>query len=216
METFRRPLAHSSVPSGWRPGSRTSIWPTGTPSRRPAGGRRPRLPTGRISIWSQTGEMPTRSKRGLRSSKRRRRPYLAAPLPRRSPEPWRWIAAERNQRSSAAERARQRTSGPLAPGPPGSSTSFRRFMCRPFIAAVLIALGAVPASAQSLADVARAEAARRAAVTTPGKLYTNDSLKRDSEYPTAGEPAPAAEQPAAPAADQAKAKDAAKPADAKN
>lgn len=89
-------------------------------------------------------------------------------------------------------------------------------MCRPFIAAVLIALGAVPASAQSLADVARAEAARRAAVTTPGKLYTNDSLKRDSEYPTAGEPAPAAEQPAAPAADQAKAKDAAKPADAKN
>ena len=91
-------------------------------------------------------------------------------------------------------------------------------MRRSFILAVLIALGAaLQASGQSLADVARAEAARRAAVTTPGKLYTNDSLKSGTESTAPGEPAPAPAQPATQAAGQGKAKEADKAAaDAKN
>jgi hypothetical protein len=42
--------------------------------------------------------------------------------------------------------------------------------------AVLLVLAAGAAEAQSLADVARQEAARRAAITRPGKVYTNESL----------------------------------------
>ena len=48
---------------------------------------------------------------------------------------------------------------------------------------------ATAASAQSLADVARREEARRKAIQAPGKLYTNDSLH--------AEPAPAPAKPAA-------------------
>jgi hypothetical protein len=62
------------------------------------------------------------------------------------------------------------------------------------LTALLITIGvAASASAQSLADVARKEAARRAAITSHGKVYTNESL--------ASAPAPAAPAvPAAPAA----------------
>ena len=56
---------------------------------------------------------------------------------------------------------------------------------------VAVGLGlalAVPASAQSLADVARKEAERRGAVPAPGKVYTNEDLTPDL---TAPPPAPA-------------------------
>ena len=50
--------------------------------------------------------------------------------------------------------------------------------------AVVLAIGAA-ASAQSLADIARQEEARRKAVRTPGKLYTNDSV-RPEPTPSSG------------------------------
>ena len=91
-------------------------------------------------------------------------------------------------------------------------------MRRSLILVVLIGLGAgVPASAQSLAEVARAEAARRAAVATPGKLYTNDSLKGGTESTAVAEPTPASGQAAPQGADQGRTKEADKAAaDAKN
>ena len=64
----------------------------------------------------------------------------------------------------------------------------------------LLALLAWPSftRAQTLADVARAEEARRKAVKQPAKVYTNDNLKRDGSEVTSAPvpPAPAA-QPAA-------------------
>lgn len=50
------------------------------------------------------------------------------------------------------------------------------------LVAVLAIAGAV--EAQSLAEVARAEEARRKAVTEPVKVYTNDNLKPDFTRPT--------------------------------
>lgn len=88
------------------------------------------------------------------------------------------------------------------------------------VALVALLATAKVASAQSLADVAREEAARRAAIKSSGKVYTNDSLKSEparepSEAapaePPAAAPAPAQEATPAPAA---KAGD--KAADAKN
>lgn len=86
---------------------------------------------------------------------------------------------------------------------------------------LVAALGtAAAASGQSLADVAREEAARRAAVKSPGKVYTNDSLKAEPEREpvqaapaetTAPAAAPAPAATPAPAASTAE-----KPADAKN
>jgi hypothetical protein len=55
------------------------------------------------------------------------------------------------------------------------------------------------ASAQSLGEVAKQEEARRKAVTTPGKLYTNASVRPE---PAPAQPAPA--QPGAPATDAAR------------
>ena len=46
-----------------------------------------------------------------------------------------------------------------------------------FIAAVALYVSALPAGAQSLADVARKEAARRQSVKAPAKVITNDNLK---------------------------------------
>lgn len=63
------------------------------------------------------------------------------------------------------------------------------------VAAVLVAavtLCATAASAQSLGEVARKEEARRKAVKTPGKLYTNDSLRPESS-PATDAPAPPAD-----------------------
>jgi hypothetical protein len=64
-------------------------------------------------------------------------------------------------------------------------------------------------SAQSLADVARAEEARRKAVKTTGKVYTNDTLGSTPE--TSAAPSP----PSAPAATVKPADTAAKPEDSK-
>jgi hypothetical protein len=71
-------------------------------------------------------------------------------------------------------------------------------------AVVTVALPAA-GSAQSLADVARAEQARRKQQTTPSKVYTNDSVKTDitpsmpSTPPVEGSaPAPDAKADAAP------------------
>lgn len=47
------------------------------------------------------------------------------------------------------------------------------------VALVLIVASAAAASAQSLADVARAEQARRKEQPKPSKVYTNDSVKTD-------------------------------------
>ena len=62
------------------------------------------------------------------------------------------------------------------------------------IGGILLAM-ATPLAAQSLADVARAEEARRKAVKGQAKVYTNETLRG----PDGGEP-PAPAQPAAPAA----------------
>jgi hypothetical protein len=65
------------------------------------------------------------------------------------------------------------------------------------VAVLAVLLGAV-ASAQTLGDVARTEEARRKTIKEPGKVYTNQDLKRDSGS-AAPTPAPA-DQPAASAA----------------
>ena len=83
-----------------------------------------------------------------------------------------------------------------------------RMMSRVLMAIVLVAASAGPGLAQSLADVAKAEAARRKSVEAPVKVYTNDDLKSDFTRPasapastpaTAGTPAEgtAAAKPAA-------------------
>jgi len=59
-------------------------------------------------------------------------------------------------------------------------------------AGAIVLVCAAAASAQSLADVARQEEERRKAIRTPGKVYTNDSLR--------SEPAPARPAAAPPAA----------------
>ena len=82
--------------------------------------------------------------------------------------------------------------------------------------AALILLGAATASAQSLADVARQEEARRKAVVGAGKVYTNEALQPvppPSPGSVAATPAPATPAPAAPATPAAPGADGAKPAD---
>lgn len=70
-------------------------------------------------------------------------------------------------------------------------------------AAVLLML-AVPAAAQSLADVARREAERRKTVASPGKVYTNESLRTEpaAVTPPAARPAVPAAVPPSPASAQ--------------
>ena len=73
------------------------------------------------------------------------------------------------------------------------------------------------ASAQSLADVARQEEARRKEVARSGKVYTNDTLKGDAANAAASKPAgaaPAAEAATKPA-DSGKKVDEAKPSETK-
>jgi hypothetical protein len=79
-----------------------------------------------------------------------------------------------------------------------------------------LASGAQLLSAQSLGELARREAARRKAVTSTGKVYTNDSL-RPEPAPVRGAAAPAptvppAAQPAQPAQTPAPADTSASPA----
>lgn len=52
------------------------------------------------------------------------------------------------------------------------------------VAIALMAASASWAQAQSLAEVAREEAARRKTVAAPGKVYTNNDLKPDFTRPT--------------------------------
>jgi hypothetical protein len=77
----------------------------------------------------------------------------------------------------------------------------RHFWTRLSFGAVLLAAGLLPATAgaQSLADVARKEDARRKQQGKPTKVYTNDSLAPATPG-TPATPAPAAASAAAPAA----------------
>jgi hypothetical protein len=61
--------------------------------------------------------------------------------------------------------------------------------------ALLLLAVAVPPRAQSLADVARKEEARRKEVKDPGKVYTNKDLGSVPAPPTATQAPEAAEQP---------------------
>jgi hypothetical protein len=69
-------------------------------------------------------------------------------------------------------------------------------MPRALIAIVLLAAVAGSVQAQSLAEVARAEAARRQTVNAPAKVYTNDDLRPDFSK---GTPPPATGGATAPA-----------------
>jgi len=62
-------------------------------------------------------------------------------------------------------------------------------------AAMLVACAAV-SGAQGLADVARAEEARRKSVKAPSKTYTNDDLKGDNNGATVASPTPSTASPA--------------------
>lgn len=63
------------------------------------------------------------------------------------------------------------------------------------IAAVLFAHALSGAAAQSLGEVAKREEARRKAVKTPGKVYTDDSLHHEPAPAVPPTPAPAATAP---------------------
>jgi hypothetical protein len=69
-------------------------------------------------------------------------------------------------------------------------------MPRVLIALVLLAAVAGSVQAQSLAEVARAEASRRQTVNAPAKVYTNDDLRPDFSK---GTPPPASGEPSTPA-----------------
>jgi len=75
--------------------------------------------------------------------------------------------------------------------------------------ALVLCLVASAAAAQSLADLAKQEEARRKAIKTPSKVYTDADLKRLSP----GTPPPAPQQPPPPATGQDP-KEAGQPADA--
>jgi hypothetical protein len=79
--------------------------------------------------------------------------------------------------------------------------------------AAFILIGAASASAQSLADIARQEEARRKAVAGAGKVYTNEKLQPEPPPSPGSVPAatPAPAAPAAPGAAGAKPADPAAP-----
>jgi hypothetical protein len=84
------------------------------------------------------------------------------------------------------------------------------------VLAAMFGIAGPPASAQSLGDLAKKEEARRRAIATSGKVYTNDSLRpaptTGSESSGDASAAPAAAQAGAPAAGVSDAKkDEAKP-----
>jgi hypothetical protein len=86
-----------------------------------------------------------------------------------------------------------------------------------YMAGTMIVACAAVSSAQGLAEVARAEEARRKSVKAPSKTYTNDDLKGDNNgstvaSPSASSAAPASPAPGATAAKPDPAKDAAKDA----
>ena len=77
--------------------------------------------------------------------------------------------------------------------------------------AVLVLAGAATASAQSLADVARQEEARRKAVSGAGKVYTNDALQ-PAPPPSPGSVPAATPAPTTPDASATPPADGSKPA----
>lgn len=78
------------------------------------------------------------------------------------------------------------------------------------VVAALMVFIVVPVSAQSLADVARQEEARRKAIAASGKVYTNEALT-PAPAPSSGTAPSAATAPATPSSPPAG--DAAKPAE---
>jgi hypothetical protein len=85
-----------------------------------------------------------------------------------------------------------------------TSPHFRLRSAGPFVATALLAVVCVGvASAQSLGELARKEEERRKAIKTPGKLYTNESLRPEAGgaatgTPSAATPASASGTPATP------------------
>jgi DNA repair exonuclease SbcCD ATPase subunit len=79
-----------------------------------------------------------------------------------------------------------------------SRSTFARPLCRVVAFVAAAAYGAAPASAQSLGELAKQEEARRKAIKSSGKVYTNDSVKTDpasrgsGATPAAGAAAPSA------------------------
>lgn len=72
-------------------------------------------------------------------------------------------------------------------------------MLKGFLLITILLAAATPAAAQNLADVARAEEARRRAVKGEVKVYTNENLRgADGGAPPAPQPVPAAPAAAAP------------------
>jgi len=69
------------------------------------------------------------------------------------------------------------------------------YVCNAVTALVLTLLVVSPAWAQSLGDVARKEEARRKTVKAAGKVYTNDTLRKEPEGPPP--PTPPSSAPAA-------------------
>jgi hypothetical protein len=91
-----------------------------------------------------------------------------------------------------------------------------RFMAIRGIVAALLVACAASASAQSLAEIARREEARRKAMPVPGKVYTNEALQPEpppspGSVPAGAPPAAASDAPAAPGAEAAKPADPAAP-----
>lgn len=78
--------------------------------------------------------------------------------------------------------------------------AFRRLAVALLVLLTIATGAATTAFAQGLADVARQEEARRRAVKSPARVFTNDSLRGESAPPSASAPA-VAPAPAAPAAD---------------
>ncbi len=62
---------------------------------------------------------------------------------------------------------------------------------------LVLVLGTGAAAAQSLADIARAEEARRKALGSAGKVYTGETLRPAPPAPPVEQAAPAASEPAA-------------------
>src|SRR5687768_15159535 len=60
-----------------------------------------------------------------------------------------------------------------------SRSTFARPLCRVVAFVAAAAYGAAAASAQSLGDLAKQEEARRKAIKSSGKVYTNDSVRSD-------------------------------------
>jgi hypothetical protein len=93
----------------------------------------------------------------------------------------------------------------------GCESYDQRMVFRALLAIVVLATSVGSGRAQSLADVARTEAARRKEVAAPSTVYTNDNLRSDFTTPEAAPPSapPGSAPTTAAAADAGDAKPAA-------